>query len=101
MKTFRSIVVASAAALALAACAGGPGKESTGQVIDDSVITSKIKTSLIAEKGIDSTDISVETAKGRVMLSGDVKSPDQRQMAEGVARKVAGVKEVENKLEVK
>ena|SRR5436190_13018262 len=101
MKTFRSIVVASAAALALAACASGPGKESTGELIDDSVITSKIKTSLVAEKGIDSTNISVETTKGRVMLSGAVKSSEERQRAEKIARETGGVKGVNNKLEVR
>ena len=101
MKTFRSIVVASVAALALAACAGGSGKESTGELIDDSVITSKIKTSLVAEKGIDSTNISVETTKGRVMLSGAVKSSEERQRAEKIARETGGVKGVNNKLEVR
>lgn len=71
------------------------------EVVDDTLITTKVKTALLAEKGVDSARISVETEKGRVMLSGDVKSPDQRQKAEGVARKVSGVKDVDNKLEVK
>jgi hyperosmotically inducible protein len=76
-------------------------KSNAREVVDDTLITTKVKTALIAEKGIDSNRISVETEKGRVMLSGDVRSPDQRQRAEGLARKVSGVKEVENKLEVK
>ena len=76
-------------------------KSAAREVVDDTLITTKVKTALLAEKGIDSARISVETEKGRVMLSGDVKSPDQRQKAEGVARKVSGVKAVENKLEVK
>jgi osmotically-inducible protein OsmY len=75
--------------------------ESTREVVDDTLITTKVKTALIAEKGIDSGKISVETEKGKVMLSGDVKSPDQRQRAEGIARKVSGVKKVDNKLQVK
>ncbi|HEX2651582.1 MAG TPA: BON domain-containing protein [Burkholderiales bacterium] len=70
-------------------------------MVDDTLITTKVKSALLAEKGIDSGKISVETEKGKVMLSGDVKSPDQRQRAEGIARKVTGVKEVDNKLEVK
>ena len=70
-------------------------------MVDDTLITTKVKAALLAEKGIDSGKISVETEKGKVMLSGDVKSPDQRQRAEGIARKVTGVKEVDNKLEVK
>ena len=113
----KSIIVASLG-IALAAPAGAlfaqdrppssrePARDTQDQsnareVVDDTLITTKVKTALLAEKGIDSARISVETEKGKVMLSGDVKSPDQRQMAEGLARKVAGVKEVENKLEVK
>jgi len=69
--------------------------------LDDTLITTKVKTALLAEKGIDSGKISVETDNGKVMLSGDVKNPDQRQKAEGVARKITGVKEVDNKLQVK
>jgi osmotically-inducible protein OsmY len=75
--------------------------ESAREMVDDTLITTKVKTALIAEKGIDSAKISVETDKGKVMLSGDVKSPDQRQRAEGIARKVTGVKKVDNKLQVK
>jgi osmotically-inducible protein OsmY len=96
---FRSIVVAAAAALALGACAGTG--EKTGEVIDDSVITTKVKSSLLTEKGIDSTDISVETSKGRVLLSGFVKSSDQRQRAEQIARGTSGVRSVANRLEVR
>ena len=97
----RSIAVASAALLALAACASGPGKESTGELLDDSVITTKVKSALLAEKGIDSTDISVKTDKGRVLLSGYVKNESQRTGAEQVARGTGGVKTVLNNLEVR
>ena len=76
-------------------------KSEAREVVDDTLITTKVKTALFAEKGIDSNRISVETEKGTVLLSGDVKSPDQRQRAEGLARNVRGVKEVDNKLEVK
>jgi hyperosmotically inducible periplasmic protein len=96
-----SIAIAAALSASLAACAGGPQKESTGEMVDDSVITTKVKTALITEKGVDSTDVSVETFKGRVLLSGYVKSPDQRQRAEGLARQVGGVKDVENRIELK
>jgi osmotically-inducible protein OsmY len=95
----RSIALAAATALALGACAGAG--EKTGEVIDDSVITTKVKSSLLTEKGIDSTDISVETNKGRVLLSGFVKSSDQRQRAEQVARRTSGVQSVANRLEVR
>ena len=93
--------VALATVLALTACSGTPTRESTGEVLDDSVITTKVKTALLTEKDIDSTSISVETFKGRVLLSGYVKGPDQRQRAEGLTRGVPGVKAVNNKLELK
>jgi osmotically-inducible protein OsmY len=86
---------------ALAGCAGSRTSESTGEVLDDSVITTKVKSALLTEKNVDSTAISVETFKGRVLLAGYVKSTDQRQRAEGIARSVTGVKAVNNTLEVK
>jgi osmotically-inducible protein OsmY len=95
----RALALATAAALA--ACSGTPTHESTGEVLDDSVITTKVKTALLTEKDIDSAAISVETFKGRVLLSGYVKGPDQRQRAEGLTRAVPGVKAVSNKLVLK
>jgi len=97
----RSIALAGVLAAALSACAGTKTQESTGEYIDDSAITTKVKTALLHEKNVDSTAISVETFKGRVLLAGYVKSPDQRQRAEGVARTVAGVKAVNNKIELR
>ena len=97
---FRSLGAVMSAAL-LAACAGSPSKESTGEAIDDSVITSKVKTALLAERSINSLDVSVETFKGRVLLAGFVRSDEQRQVAGEVARSVNGVKQVDNKLEVR
>lgn len=97
--TLQKLVLASAAALALAGCAGTG--EKTGEVIDDGVITTKIRSSLIAEKGIDSTGISIETTKGLVLLTGQVKSAGQRQRAETIARDTSGVRGVNNKIEVR
>jgi osmotically-inducible protein OsmY len=97
----RTIAMAGVLAAALSACAGSQSKESTGELIDDSVITTKVKTALLAEKDVDGTSISVETFKGRVQLSGYVSSPDQRQRAEGIARAVGGVKEIRNAIEIR
>jgi osmotically-inducible protein OsmY len=99
--TFRNAAMIALATVALAGCAGSRTQESTGEVLDDSVITTKVKSALLGEKNVDSTAISVETFKGRVLLAGYVKSPDQRQRAEGVARSVAGVKAVNNKIELR
>jgi osmotically-inducible protein OsmY len=98
---FRTIAIATALAAALGACAGSQTKESTGELVDDSVITSKVKGALLAEKGVNSMDVSVETFKGRVLLSGYVRSPDERQRIEGVARSVGGVKEINNNIQVR
>ena len=101
MKLRKSTVVAALAALLLGACAGSPHKESTGEVIDDSVITTKVKSALLADKRVSGMDVSVETFKGRVLLSGYVNSPEERQTAERIARSTAGVKEVNNKIAVR
>jgi osmotically-inducible protein OsmY len=100
-ETLRRLALPAVLVASLAACAGSQTKESTGEVLDDSVITTKVKSALLTEKNVDSTAISVETFKGRVLLAGYVKSPDQRQRAEGIARSVSGVRDVNNKLELK
>ena len=101
MKIHRSALAGILAAMLLAACGGSPARESTGEVIDDSVITTKVKSALITDKTVSGTSISVETFKGRVLLAGYVKSPDERQRAEGLARAVPGVKAVNNQIEIK
>jgi osmotically-inducible protein OsmY len=101
MKLRKSTVVAALAALLLGACAGTPHKESTGEVLDDSVITTKVKSALLADKRVSGMDVSVETFKGRVLLSGYVNNPQERQTAERIARNTAGVKEVNNKIAVR
>lgn len=97
----QKIALAGLLAAALSGCAGTRTTESTGELVDDSVITTKVKSALLTEKNVDSTAISVETFKGRVLLAGYVKSPDQRQRAEGIARSVAGVKAVNNRIELR
>jgi len=100
-KSMQRTILALAATAALGACGATPTRESTGEVLDDSVITAKVKTALLTEKDIDGAAISVETFKGRVLLAGYVKGPDQRQRAEGLTRAVPGVKAVNNKLILK
>lgn len=101
MKLQKSAVAAVMTALLLGACAGSPSKESTGEVFDDSVITTKVKSALIADKRVSGMDVSVETFKGRVLLSGYVNSPEERHTAERIARSTPGVKEVNNKIAVR
>ncbi len=72
----------------------------TGGYIDDTVVTTKVKSALLADKNIKSREISVETFKGRVQLSGFVTSSDDANRAVHT-RGVAGVKSVENVMQVK
>ena len=76
-------------------------REKAAQYASDSAITTKAKTALLAEKGIKSTAISVETYKGVVQLSGFVDDAEQIRHAGAVVAKVGGVKSVKNSLSVK
>jgi osmotically-inducible protein OsmY len=96
----RALSVALVAA-ALAACAGAPTKESTGELIDDTVITTKVKSKLVGDKEVSALDVQVETFKGTVQLSGFVGSERERERAAELARSVDGVKEVRNDLQLK
>ena len=84
-----------------AACASTPTRESTGEYIDDSVITTKVKSLLAADDFLKSFQISVETYKGTVQLSGLVGSEKAVDTAGEIARSVKGVTSVKNDLIVK
>ncbi len=75
--------------------------DNTGKFLDDAAITTAVKARLLEEKDISSTDISVETSKGVVSLSGEVADPVQHKKAEELAKGVAGVKTVVNRLTLK
>jgi osmotically-inducible protein OsmY len=83
------------------ACASTPSKESTGEYIDDSVITTKVKSLLAVDDFLKSFKIGVETYKGTVQLSGFVGSQQAVDKAGEIARSVKGVKSVKNDLIVK
>ncbi|MCB2186809.1 MAG: BON domain-containing protein [Deltaproteobacteria bacterium] len=82
-------------------CAATPTQESTGQYVDDSVITTKVKAAILAEPTLKTFQIGVETFKGEVQLSGFVDSADRVRKASQIALGVAGVKSVKNNLIVK
>ncbi|MGZ8242376.1 BON domain-containing protein [Methylomagnum sp.] len=97
----RNFVGSLAAALILTACSESRTKQSTGQYIDDASITSKVKTALTRDPSTSAFDISVETYKGTVQLSGFVDSNAEKRRAEQVAEGVSGVRSVRNDLRVK
>src|SRR5258707_839553 len=74
---------------------------SVGTQIDDTVVTSKVKSALFADPDIKSFDLKVETRKGKVQLSGFVANQAQIDRAIGTTRRVEGVKSVENALSLK
>lgn len=88
-------------AMLLSGCAGGATHESTGEYVDDSILTTKVKTSILGDSKLKLMQINVETYKGIVQLSGFVDSAGQVNRAVELARTVKGVKSVNNSLIVK
>ncbi len=99
--TVARFLVALAMIAVFVACASTPKQSSTGELVDDSVITTKIKTLLAEDEFLKSFQISVETRKGIVELSGFVDTQKTKDRAGQIARGVGGVKSVQNALIVK
>ena len=93
-----SWVLVSILILALAGCAGAG--EKTGTYVDDSTITTKVKSDLLAAKDISSTHISVATTNGVVTLTGTAATTQESNKAAEIARGVAGVKDVKNDIHI-
>ena len=87
--------------VSFAACASTRTHESAGEYVDDSVITTKVKSLLAGDDFLKSFQISVETYKGIVQLSGFVNSQKAAEKAGQIAASVTGVKSVKNNLIVK
>ncbi len=85
----------------LLGCASTSKQEGTGEYIDDSVITTKVKAAVFQEPTLKSAEINVETFKGSVQLSGFVNSAADINKAVEVARSVKGVTSVKNDMRVK
>jgi osmotically-inducible protein OsmY len=88
-------------ALSLTSCAGSRRHESTGEYVDDVLLTTKVKTSILGDSRVKFLQIHVETFKGIVQLSGFVDSQEAAERAVHLARTVKGVKQVNNSLIVK
>ena len=82
-------------------CASTQKHEGTGEYVDDSVITSKVKAAILEEPALSSAEINVETFKGIVQLSGFVSFRADINKAVAVARGVDGVKSVKNDMRLK
>lgn len=103
MKNFKAISTFILAALlaTMLGCAATSTREGTGEYIDDSVITTKVKAAVFNEPTLKSAEINVETFKGTVQLSGFVGSWADIQKAVEVAGSVKGVTSVKNDMRVK
>ena len=101
MLNSKSRLAAVLLAVAVAACGGSPAKESTGEYIDDSTITTKVKTAFVNDKTVNAGDVQVETFKGTVQLSGFADNSTEIQRAGQIAAKVPGVKSVRNDIRLK
>lgn len=82
-------------------CASTAKQEGTGEYIDDSVITTKVKAAILNEPTLKVAEINVETFKGVVQLSGFVSSAAAASKAVDVAQAVRGVKSVKNDMRIK
>ncbi len=94
-------VVALAVAGGITGCAGNRYKQSTGERIDDSAASSRVRSALSADTQYKYSDVNVQTFKGVVQLSGFVNSRDQKNRAGDLAKRVQGIKEVQNNITVK
>ena len=100
----RTTLAAAAAAIALIAmpgCAVTRGQETTGAYIDDSAITTAVKSKFVENKDVDASSIAVETLNGTVMLSGFAKNAIEKSTADSLTWKVNGVKAVKNQIAVR
>jgi len=82
-------------------CASTSKQEGTGEYVDDTVVTGKVKAAIFKEPTLKSAEINVETFKGVVQLSGFVSSQAAENTAVAVARNVEGVKSVKNDMRLK
>lgn len=85
----------------LAACTVMSGRETAGQYIDDTTITSKIKTAIMQDPALKASQIHVETFQGDVQLSGFIDSLSEKVKAEALAQSTKGVRSVKNDLTIR
>ena len=89
------------ALMAIVGCASTPKSEGTGEYIDDTVITTKVKSAIFNDASLKVAEINVETFKGVVQLSGFVNSREDINRAVVVARGISGVTSVKNDMRLK
>jgi len=101
LRNILAITATAVAMLTATGCAVQRGQESLGAYVDDTGITTMVKSRFVENKQVDAAAISVETLKGTVMLSGFAKNSAERSTAETIARGVKGVTSVKNEIVVR
>ena len=96
-----AVFLLAAAFLSLAGCAGSPTKESTGEYLSDTWITTKVKAALVNDPAVKAREVNVETFKGVVQLSGFVSSQAAMDQAVRITRGIEGVSSVRNDMRIK
>ena len=100
----KKLLIAAMVAVGLAGCAnlgmgGGSGQQRTvGQAVDDVTIGTRLKAALAADPDLSALKINIDTTKGAVRLRGEVKTMALRRKAEDLARRIEGVRSVDNQL---
>jgi hyperosmotically inducible protein len=100
-KKLSALLVALMLSGMVAGCSSTPTQQSTGEAIDDGVVTAKVKAKLIEDPVTKAHRINVETFKGTVQLSGFVETEQARSRALQLAKETAGVKNVKDAMEVR
>ena len=101
LRQYLSALFLAVTLVSLVGCASTSKQEGTGEYVDDSVITAKVKAAIFNEPTLKSAEINVETFKGAVQLSGFVSSQAAVNKAAELARGVNGVKSVKNDMRIK
>ena len=101
LRQYLSALFLAVTLVSVVGCASTSKQEGTGEYVDDSVITTKVKAAIFNEPTLKSAEINVETFKGAVQLSGFVSSQTAINKAAELARGVNGVKSVKDDMRVK
>jgi len=101
IRTTLAIAITAVVMLTATGCAVQRGQETVGAYVDDTGITTLVKSRFVENKQVDAASIKVETLNGTVMLSGFAKNGNERTIAESIARGVKGVVSVRNEIVVR
>lgn len=101
LRNYLSVLFLALTLITVVGCASTATKEGAGEYFDDSVITTKVKATILDQPMLKVFEIQVDTFKGVVHLSGVVSSADEVTRAFEVARRIPGVKSVRNDLRLK